>query len=340
MSTNKKTIYLIDGTAYIHRAYHAIRGLSNSKGFPTNAVFGFTRMLLKLMEDRAPQYAGMFFDAKGPTFRHDMYKEYKANRPPMPEDMAVQIPYIKEVTAAFHLPIIEKQGYEADDLIGTMARIAEANGYTVVMVTGDKDFMQLVTEKTVLWDPMKESDLDQQAIREKFGVDPQQMIDVQGLSGDTADNIPGVPGIGQKTAIALIKAHGSMQQLYASLETITKKKQRENLETFKDQAFLSRKLVTIDTEVPLSMDLNDFKVQAPDQKVLIELFKMLEFRQLQQALSDQADLSRKDYQAVMDLDGLTKLISLLEGAELFALDTETTSQNPMLAHLVGLSFAV
>ncbi|MGD8264482.1 MAG: DNA polymerase I, partial [Desulfobacterales bacterium] len=215
-----------------------------------------------------------------------------------------------------------------------------ANGYTVVMVTGDKDFMQLVTEKTVLWDPMKESDLDQQAIREKFGVDPQQMIDVQGLSGDTADNIPGVPGIGQKTAIALIKAHGSMQQLYASLETITKKKQRENLETFKDQAFLSRKLVTIDTEVPLSMDLNDFKVQAPDQKVLIELFKMLEFRQLQQALSDQADLSRKDYQAVMDLDGLTKLISLLEGAELFALDTETTSQNPMLAHLVGLSFAV
>ncbi|MGD8973727.1 MAG: DNA polymerase I [Desulfobacterales bacterium] len=340
MSTNKKTIYLIDGTAYIHRAYHAIGGLSNSKGFPTNAVFGFTRMLLKLMEDRAPQYAGMFFDAKGPTFRHDMYKEYKANRPPMPEDMAVQIPYIKEVTAAFHLPIIEKQGYEADDLIGTMARIAEANGYTVVMVTGDKDFMQLVTEKTVLWDPMKESDLDQQAIREKFGVDPQQMIDVQGLSGDTADNIPGVPGIGQKTAIALIKAHGSMQQLYASLETITKKKQRENLETFKDQAFLSRKLVTIDTEVPLSMDLNDFKVQAPDQKVLIELFKMLEFRQLQQALSDQADLSRKDYQAVMDLDGLTKLISLLEGAELFALDTETTSQNPMLAHLVGLSFAV
>ena len=340
MSTNEKTIYLIDGTAYIHRAYHAIRGLSNSKGFPTNAVFGFTRMLLKLMEDRAPQYAGMFFDAKGPTFRHDMYKEYKANRPPMPEDMAVQIPYIKEVTAAFHLPIIEKQGYEADDLIGTMARIAEANGYTVVMVTGDKDFMQLVTEKTVIWDPMKESDLDQQAIREKFGVDPQQMIDVQGLSGDTADNIPGVPGIGQKTAIALIKAHGSMQQLYASLETITKKKQRENLETFKDQAFLSRKLVTIDTEVPLSMDLNDFKVQAPDQKVLIELFKTLEFRQLQQALSDQADLSRKDYQAVIDLDGLTKLISLLEGTELFALDTETTSQNPMLAHLVGLSFAV
>jgi len=125
MSTNEKTIYLIDGTAYIHRAYHAIRGLSNSKGLPTNAVFGFTRMLLKLMQERAPQYAGMFFDAKGPTFRHDIYNEYKANRPPMPEDMAVQIPYIKKVTAAFHLPIIEMHGYEADDLIGTTARIAE-----------------------------------------------------------------------------------------------------------------------------------------------------------------------------------------------------------------------
>jgi len=340
MSTNEKTIYLIDGTAYIHRAYHAIRGLSNSKGLPTNAVFGFTRMLLKLMQERAPQYAGMFFDAKGPTFRHDIYNEYKANRPPMPEDMAVQIPYIKKVTAAFHLPIIEMQGYEADDLIGTTARIAERKGYTVVMVTGDKDFMQLVTEKTAIWDPMKESDFDLQSIREKFGVDPHQMIDVQGLSGDTTDNIPGVPGIGPKTAVELIKDHGSMEQLYAKLETITKKKQRENLEAFKDQAFLSRKLVTIDTDVPLSLDLNDFEVQPPDQKTLADLFKTLEFRQLQQALSDQADLSRKDYQAVMDMDGLTKLIALLESAELFALDTETTSQNPMLARLVGLSFAV
>jgi len=334
-----KTIYLIDGTAYIHRAYHAIRELANSRGLPTNAIFGFTRMLLKLMEDRSPEYIGMFFDAKGPTFRHKMYKDYKATRPPMPEDMAVQIPYIKEVTAAFNLPIIEMPGFEADDLIGTLARMAEKEGYSVIMVTGDKDFMQLVTEKTAIWDPMKESAVDLAAIRKKFGIEPHQMIDVQGLSGDTADNIPGVPGIGQKTALDLIKTYGSMQGVYEKLDTITKKKQRENLENFKDQAFLSRQLVTINTEVPVDMELAAFKVTASDKKKLGELYKNLEFRQLQQSVPKQADLSNKEYQAIMDMDALLKLISQLKKSGLFALDTETTSTNPMQAKLVGLSFA-
>ena len=336
----EKTIYLIDGTAYIYRAYHAIRGLSNSRGLPTNAIFGFTRMVLKLMEDRSPQHIAMFFDAKGPTFRHEMYKDYKANRPPMPEDMVVQLPYIKEVTAAFNLPIIEMSGFEADDLIGTTARLAEKDGYSVVIVTGDKDFMQLVTDKITIWDPMKDSTIDLQSFKEKFGIEPRQMIDVQGLSGDTADNIPGVPGIGQKTALSLIKTYCSMQQIYEKLDTITKKKQRENLENFKDQAFLSRDLVTINTRVPVSLDTAKFKVMAPERKKLTELFKNLEFRQLQQATPEQADLRSKDYQAIMDIAGLQKLISRLESAERFALDTETTSTNPMQANLVGLSFAV
>jgi len=336
----EKTIYLIDGTAYIYRAYHAIRGLSNSRGLPTNAIFGFTRMLMKLMEDRSPQYVAMFFDAKGPTFRHEMYKDYKANRPPMPEDMVVQLPYIKEVTAAFNLPTIEMSGFEADDLIGTAARLAEKEGYSVVIVTGDKDFMQLVTDKIAIWDPMKDSTIDLQSIKEKFGIEPHQMIDVQGFSGDTADNIPGVPGIGQKTALSLIKTYHSMQQVYQKLDTITKKKQRENLENFKDQAFLSRKLVTINTRAPVSLDTAKFKVTAPERKKLSALFKNLEFRQLQQAFPEQADLSRKDYQAIMDIAGLQKLIVRLESAERFALDTETTSTNPMQANLVGLSFAV
>lgn len=337
--TDDKTIYLIDGTAYIHRAYHAIRGLTNSKGLPTNAIFGFTRMLIKLMEDRSPEYIGMFFDAKGPTFRHDMYQDYKANRPSMPEDMAVQIPYIKEVTAAFNLPIIEMPGYEADDLIGTLARIAEKKGFDVVMVTGDKDFMQLVTEKAAIWDPMKENTIDLKAVREKFGIEPHQMIDVQGLSGDTTDNIPGVPGIGPKTALDLVKTYNSMLELYEKLDTIPKKKQRENLENFKDQAFLSRELVTLNTAVPVDMELAAFKVTAPDKKKLSELYKNLEFRQLQQSVPEQADLSKKDYQAIMDMDALLKLISQLENSGLFALDTETTSVNPMQAKLVGLSFA-
>jgi DNA polymerase-1 len=336
----EKTIYLIDGTAYIYRAYHAIRRLSNSRGLPTNAIFGFTRMLMKLMKDRSPQYVAMFFDAKGPTFRHEIYKDYKANRPPMPEDMAVQLPYIKEVSAAFNLPIIEMSGFEADDLIGTAARLAEEDGYAVVIVTGDKDFMQLVTDKIAIWDPMKDSIIGLQSFKEKFGIEPLQMIDVQGLSGDTADNIPGVPGIGQKTALSLVKSYGSIQQIYEKLDTITKTKQRENLENFKDQAFLSRKLVTINTRVPVPLDTAKFKVTGPKREKLTELFKNLEFRQLQQAFPEQADLSSKDYQAIMDVAGLQKLISRLESAKRFALDTETTSTNPMRANLVGLSFAV
>jgi DNA polymerase-1 len=336
----EKTIYLIDGTAYIYRAYHAIRSLSNSRGLPTNAVYGFTRMLIKLMEDRSPEYIAMFFDAKGSTFRHEMYADYKANRPPMPEDMVVQLPYIKEVTAAFNLPIMEMAGFEADDLIGTVACQAEKAGYSVVIVTGDKDFMQLVSDRTIIWDPMKENMISPQTIEEKFGIEPRQMIDVQGLSGDTADNIPGVPGIGQKTAISLIKSYHSMEGVYEKLDTITRKKLRENLENFKDQAFLSRKLVTIQKRVPLTLDPKKFKVTAPERDKLAELFKQLEFRQLQQAFPEQADLSRKDYQAIMTFADLEKLISRLESAERFALDTETTSTNPMQAELVGLSFAV
>ncbi len=191
-------LYLIDGSAYVYRAFHAVRGLSNSKGMPTNAVFGFTRMLIKLMEERAPQYVGMFFDAKGPTFRHEIYPDYKANRPPMPEELVCQLPYIKQVTAGFKIPVIEKSGYEADDLIGTYARLAEAAGFQVTMVTGDKDFIQLITDRATIWDPMKDKVVDLDAVRREFDLLPGQIIDMMGLSGDTADNVPGVPGIGPR----------------------------------------------------------------------------------------------------------------------------------------------
>ena len=336
----EKTIYLIDGTAYIHRAYHAIRGLSNSKGLPTNAAFGFTRMLLKLIEDRGPHYGGMFFDAKGPTFRHKIFAEYKANRPPMPEDMAVQIPYIKKIAAGFQFPIIEKEGYEADDLIGTYARIAEKNGYSVVMVTGDKDFVQLVTDQATIWDPMKDAIIDAKFVKKSYGLGPHQIVDVMGLSGDTADNVPGVPGIGWKTALTLIQDYQSMAKLYQAVDSITKKKQRENLIQYRDQAFLSRDLVIIDTQVPVSDDLSVFEIGPPDQGILAELFKILEFRQLQQAISAKTDLSSKDYRAVLETGELTKLVERLKTARIFALDTETTSQNPMVARLVGLSLAL
>ena len=335
----EKTLYLIDGTAYIYRAYHAIRDLANSKGLPTNAVFGFTRMLLKLIEDHAPEYAAMFFDAKGPTFRHEIYEAYKANRPPMPEDMAVQIPYIKEVTAGFNLPIFEEPGFEADDLIGTYARLGENAGFTVVMVTGDKDFMQLVTDKSVIWDPMKDKTTNAAGIKETLGVSPEQMVDVMGLSGDTSDNVPGVPGIGQKTAVDLIQTFGSLEALYENVHTVTRKKQKENLIEFKDQAVLSKKLVTIDTHVPARFDPEQFRLKPPDQDTLSDLFKTLEFKQLQQAFQKKGNLHQKDYQAILTEDALSGLMDRLESAESFALDTETTSRDPMRAALVGMSFS-
>jgi DNA polymerase I len=337
---NEKTIYMIDGSAYIYRAYHAVRGLSNSKGLPTNAVFGFTRMLLKLIEDHSPEYIGMFFDSKGPTFRHKMYKEYKANRPPMPEDLSVQVPYIKKVTEGFNLPAIEMEGFEADDLIGTLARMAEESGFSVVMVTGDKDFMQLVTDKSIIWDPMKDKTIDVKNIMEVNGVEPSMMIDVMGLSGDTADNIPGVPGIGPKTALSLIKTFGSMKNLYEKVDKITKKKQHENLVKYREQAFLSRELVTINTSVPLEFSPLEFEFKEPDNAKLSKLFKDLEFRQLQKTFPEKADLSKKDYRLVHGIEELSDLVSRLKAAQVFAIDTETTSKNPMKANLVGLSFSM
>ncbi|MEA3230232.1 MAG: DNA polymerase I [Thermodesulfobacteriota bacterium] len=338
---NDRTIYLIDGTAYIYRAYHAIRNLSNSKGLPTNAVFGFARMLIKFMTERSPRYAVMFFDAKGPTFRHQIYDAYKANRPPMPEDMAVQIPYIKRVAAGFNLPILEMSGFEADDLIGTVARRAEANGFAVVMVSGDKDFMQLVTEKVVLWDPMKEKTVDIDTIRADYGVEPAQIIDMMGLSGDTADNIPGVPGIGPKTAKTLIQAHVSMEQLYEEIDDLkSKKKLYEKLLEFKDQAFLSKKLVTIDTDVTVSFQAEAYRIPSPDRNVLGDLFQELEFRQLQQQFTELKPPVKKDYTAIFDQAALDHLIDQIKKASVFALDTETTSKNPMKAELVGVSVAL
>ena len=335
-----KTLYLIDGTAYIYRAYHAIRGLTNSEGLPTNAAFGFTRILIKLLEDRSPEYVAMLFDAKGPTFRHKIYKDYKANRPPMPEDLSVQIPHIKEITKGFNIPVMEMQGFEADDLIGALGRMAEEAGFFVVMVTGDKDFVQLVTDKAVIWDPMKEKTIDIKAVRESFGVEPGQMIDVMGLSGDTSDNIPGVPGIGPKTALTLIKTFGSMEQLYEQLDKITKKKQHQNLVQYKEQAFLSKELVKINTRVPIAFNPHDFRFKEPDNTRLASLFKMLEFRQLQQAFPKKTDLSKKRYITVLDKTALSDLVGRLKTSNMFAVDTETTSKDPMQAKLVGLSFSM
>ena len=220
--TSQKKIFLIDGSAFLYRAFHAIRNLSTSKGRPTNATFGFAKILLKLFKDNNPGYALVIFDVKGPTFRHELYDQYKANRPPMPEELSVQIPDIKRLIRALNIPIMEKEGYEADDLAGTYARLAEEEGFDVVMVTGDKDFIQLVTERCILWDPMKDSIKDAGRIREEMGIHPKQFIDILGLAGDTSDNIPGVAGVGPKTATELIAQFGSIENLYENLDSLKK----------------------------------------------------------------------------------------------------------------------
>ncbi len=337
----EKTVYLVDGSSYIHRAYHAIHGLSNSEGLPTNATFGFTRMLIKLVEDKSPQYLVILFDSKAPTFRHKRYEAYKANRPSMPEDLSVQIPYIKEVIKGFNVCMIEKDGYEADDLIGTLAKKAEDEGFSVVMITGDKDFIQLVTEKAIIWDPMKDKEITTETIRESYGIEPKQMIEVMGLSGDNSDNIPGVPGVGMKTALDLIKTYGNIDLLYNQVDNITKKKQKQNLLEYKKQAYLSRDLVVIETEAPVDFKAEKFKRRGPDTEKLAQLFKSLEFRQLQKNFSFSTTAQgNKNYQIIDDLDSLRAIIKLMEKSEWFALDTETTSQNPMRADLVGLSFSL
>jgi DNA polymerase-1 len=336
---SEKRIFLIDGSGYIYRAFHAIRGLKNSKGLPTNAAYGFTRMLMKLMEEKRYQALVMFFDSRGPTFRHDIYPDYKANRPPMPDDLSIQIPYIHKITRAFNIPAVQMPGYEADDLIATVAGMAEADGYSVVIVTGDKDLKQLVTKKTMIWDPMKDETIQLKDI-ERSGISPSQLSDVMGLSGDASDNIPGVPGIGPKTALKLIQAFDNMDRLYRHVDEIPRQKQRENLIAFREQALLSKKLVTLNDQAPLKINLDDFKVHPPDPSALSALFKELEFRQLQRRFPEQADLSKKSYQAVHDQEALKRLVDMLNRADRVAVDTETTSTDPMRAELVGLSFSM
>ncbi|MFQ5780581.1 MAG: 5'-3' exonuclease H3TH domain-containing protein, partial [Nitrospiria bacterium] len=211
----KKRFYIIDGSSYIYRAYFAIRELSTASGVPTNAVYGFTQMLLKIIRDKKPDYLAIAFDAKGPTSRHAAYPEYKSHRPAMPDSLEVQIPYIQKMVEAFQIPAVMEEGIEADDIIGTLARQGEAAGLQVVIISGDKDMFQLISPSVTVYDTLKEKAFTEKSIQERFGVTPSQMVEIMGLMGDAADNIPGVTGIGKKTAIQLIGTFGSIDNLLA-----------------------------------------------------------------------------------------------------------------------------
>lgn len=349
MTDSRDPIFLVDGSAYIYRAYHAIRsGLSTQAGLPTNAVFGFTQMLIRLLEEKSPAFVGMLFDVGGPTFRHEMYPAYKANRPPMPDDLRTQLPYIRSVVEAFSIPVVEMPGFEADDVAGTLARQAEERGFRMVLVTGDKDYLQLVTPSVTLWDSMKDKATDATVIAAEFGVAPERLVDVMALAGDTSDNVPGVPGIGMKTAVALIHEFGTLDALYERVNDIPQKKRRENLVAHRENAFLSRRLVTIRRDAPVSLDVEALRRTPPDETRLAALFDELEFRLPRRILGTSVSgktetgppaatatkapgRDSKRYTAIFTEPELADLCAKLRAAGRFAVDTETTSEDPMRA---------
>lgn len=335
-----KTLYLIDGSSYIFRAFFAIRQyLSNAQGLPTNALFGFVNMLFKVVREKQPDYLAVVFDSKEKTFRHEMYSEYKANREEPPEDLKQQFPYFEPLVNAFNIPCLRKDGFEADDIIGTLAKQGEEKGFQVVIVSGDKDMMQLISKNVHMLDTMKDKVFQEKDVVEKFGVPPEQVIDAMGLMGDSSDNIPGVSGIGPKTAAELIQKFGSIENLYDKIDQVEKKKLREKLEKDKEKAFLSRELVTINTHVKLENQVEDLDRKDQNEEKVREMFTELGFTSLLKDVKSEPVKSKKGYHAILTEETFQKLLDNLKAAGEFALDLETTSLHPMEASIVGLSFS-
>ncbi|MFQ5437621.1 MAG: DNA polymerase, partial [Paracoccaceae bacterium] len=363
-------LHLIDGSGFIFRAYHALPPLTRkSDGLPIGAVAGFCNMLFKFVEDQkgrdAPTHAAVIFDAKGRTFRNDLYALYKANRPPAPEDLVPQFPLTRDATRAFSLPAIELEGFEADDIIATLATRARAAGGRVTIISSDKDLMQLVGGGVEMLDAMKNRRIDREGVETKFGVGPERVIDVQALAGDSVDNIPGAPGIGIKTAALLIREYGGLDELLARAGEIKQPKRRETLMNFADQIRLSRDLVRLRTDVPLELALDEMEVRDPEPDALLGFLVEMEFRTLSRRIADklgvespqisetpvfgnaagrqrskQPDFASARYHCVRDAETLRDWLGRVYERGYVAVDTETTGLDEMRADLVGVSLAV
>ena len=367
MNSKKKTdhFYLIDGSGYIFRAYYALPPLSRkSDGLPTGAVSGFCSMLFKLLEearsddsDQKPTHFAVIFDSARKNFRNDIYSEYKANRSDPPEDLAPQFEYIRKSVKAFNLPSIELSNYEADDLIATYAKKIIKTGAKVTVISSDKDLMQLVSDNIRLYDPMKSKVLGEKEVFEKFGVKPNQVIDVQSLAGDSSDNIPGVPGIGIKTASELINKYKTLDVLLKKANEIPQNKRRETLLANKDKALLSRKLVTLKDDVPVKEDPSKFILKEVQKDKLYDFLREMEFNKLlSRAINFYGEMENKNiqpnnpiiqpskvniknYESITDEKILDKWIKILNEQSVISVDTETSSLNPLEAELVGVSFS-
>ena len=337
--TDRKKLYLIDGPNIAFRAFFAIGGMTNSAGLPTNALFGFTNMLLKLIRDEKPDYLAITWDPKGGSFREREFPDYKGTRPDMPDALRAQMPHFSRVAEAFDMPYICIDDFEADDVMGTLARRHE-NELHVVLVTSDKDLMQLVTDNITLLDTMKDRRISFPEVEEKFGCPPELVPDALGIWGDSSDNIPGVKGIGEKGAKALLAKWHGLDEIYAHIDEITPPGAKAKLERDREQAFLSRKLATIRSDAPVDVTLDQLAlVWPPDEDRAREIFTEFEFRGLLREFGgEMTTIDRSRYRLVTEKSELAELVAALEKAPRFALDTETTSLDSMRADLVGLSF--
>lgn len=353
--TNKAPLVLVDGSSYLYRAFHALPPLTTSTGIPTGAVKGVIAMMRRMLKDFPHSPVVVVFDAKGKTFRDELYGEYKSHRPPMPDELRQQIEPIHQIIRAMGLPMLIVDGVEADDVIGTLAVEAAAKQRDVVISTGDKDMAQLVGQHVSLVNTMTETTLDRQGVIDKFGVPPELIVDYLALIGDKSDNIPGVPGVGEKTALAMLQGIGGIEDIYADLEKVRElefrgaKKMPEKMAEHKDLASLSYKLATIKIDVALDQTLDCLVNGEPDNDVLLEWFKKLELKawteELLTADDDTSMLApsepvEKDYQVIYTESQLNDWLEKLRQAEFFSFDTETTSLDYMQARIVGLSFAV
>ncbi len=345
-------IFLIDGQSYIYRAFYAVRDLTTSSGFPTNAIFGFVNMLQRVRETYDPSHLAIILDAPGKNFRHERYSEYKANRQSMPDPLRQQMPRIKEVIEAYRIPAIELAGYEADDIIATLASRWEQEGREIVLVSGDKDLMQLVSDRVSMLDTMKNQNIGLEEVQAKFGVEPGRVVEVQALMGDATDNIPGIPGVGEKTAIKLITEWHDLDQVLSHADEI-KGKLGEKIRANADLARLSKELATLCRDVPVAIELEQLLGQEPDQDRLRELFTEFEFRRfladldvswefsLEQAQAEEAPAAKAgEYETVRTARQLQAMLTEIRAAKTYCLDTETSALNPLDAELVGVSVAI
>ncbi|CAL7959825.1 DNA polymerase I [Gammaproteobacteria bacterium] len=341
-SHKQKTLVLIDGSSYLHRAFHALPALATSKGEPTGAVYGVVNMIKKMINDYKPDYVAVVFDAKGKNFRHEIYPQYKATRPPMEKDLQVQIKPLHEVIQALGLPLLMVEGVEADDVIGTLACAAAKKGFAVLISTGDKDIAQMVDKNITLVNTMTNTTMDEKGVKEKFGVNPERMTDYLTLVGDTSDNIPGVSGVGPKTAVKWLEEYKTLENIIKHADEI-KGKVGESLRSSLNQLPLIQELVTIKHDLQLNINFDDLSVQAADDKKLIELFTHLEFKNWLASLAydkQEQAIGKEKYHIILTEKDLEHWCEKLHHAKAFAFDLETTSLDVISAEIVGLSFAL